>query len=84
MTPFALPDPEMAALATHIRTLRPPDHICRKTKILTTSSVTLERVIPGGGMDDLQLRTDDGRATSSAATAIVFAPSPHNPAPLPF
>jgi alcohol dehydrogenase (cytochrome c) len=64
MPPFALTDPEMTALTAHLRTLRPPAPAARtrpKIKIQTTTGVTLEGVPTGEGIDDLQLRTDDGR-----------------------
>jgi alcohol dehydrogenase (cytochrome c) len=64
MPPFALSDIEMSALVTHLRTLRPlrpAGSELQRAKLRTTDGDTLEGVVTGEGIEDLQLRTGDNR-----------------------
>ena len=66
MPAFPLSDNEMSALVMHLRTLRPSrsaGNELQRAKLPTTSGGTLEGVITGEGIEDLQLRTGEiGRA----------------------
>jgi alcohol dehydrogenase (cytochrome c) len=64
MPAFAFSEAEIAALLAHLRTLRPPRAAGRDAlpvKLQTTTGETLEGIVTGEGVDDLQLRTADGR-----------------------
>jgi alcohol dehydrogenase (cytochrome c) len=64
MPAFAIGDSEMTQLIAHLRTLRPAGNAVRalaRVKVETTDGATLEGVITGQGVDDVQLRTADQR-----------------------
>jgi alcohol dehydrogenase (cytochrome c) len=63
MPPVPLTDAELAAVLVHLRTLRPPPAAKRERtlRITTTTGASLEGAVTGEGLDDLQLRTSDGR-----------------------
>jgi alcohol dehydrogenase (cytochrome c) len=63
MPGVALTDPELTALLAHLRTLRLPAAMKRERtlRITTAAGASLEGIVTGEGIDDLQLRTADGR-----------------------
>ncbi len=64
MPAFALSEGEMTQLVAHLRTMRPPRSGARapvRTKVETTTGATLEGLLLGEGIEDMQLRTDDQR-----------------------
>jgi alcohol dehydrogenase (cytochrome c) len=64
MPAFDLPPAEMQQLIAYLRTLRPPRTGARapaRTRIKMTDGSTLEGALLGEGIEDLQLRSDDGR-----------------------
>jgi len=62
MPPVALTDTELAAVLAYLRTLRPPPAKRERTlRVVTTTGASLEGAVTGEGIDDLQLRTSDGR-----------------------
>ena len=63
MPAFPLEQSQMSQLIAHLRTLRPPRGARAPEKITVqmTTGEPLEGVLLGEGIDDLQLRSDDGR-----------------------
>ena len=64
MPAFGIADTEMATLVAHLRTLRPVTGQAaglKRARIELTSGGTLEGVVTGEGIEDLQLRTADQR-----------------------
>jgi alcohol dehydrogenase (cytochrome c) len=64
MPAFNLSAGDMTALVAHLRTLRPPRgtaHAPDRIKVEATTGETLEGVVTGDGIDDMQLRTADQR-----------------------
>jgi alcohol dehydrogenase (cytochrome c) len=63
MPPVALADAELTAVLAHLHTLRPPGRTRRERaiRLLLTSGETIEGVVTGEGLDDVQLRTSDGQ-----------------------
>ena len=63
MPPVALTDAELSAVLAHLRTLHPAAAAKRERslRVTTTDGMTLEGAVTGEGIDDLQLRTSDGR-----------------------
>ena len=63
MPPVALADAELTAALAHLHTLRPPGRTRRERaiRLLLTSGETIEGVVTGEGLDDVQLRTSDGQ-----------------------
>lgn len=63
MPPVALTSQELRAVLVHLRTLRAPDSGRREPirQITTTTGTVLRGVVTGEGIDDLQIRTEDGR-----------------------
>ncbi len=75
MPAFSLTDSELAAVLAHLRTLRLPAAKGERTlKITTTDGKDLEGVVTGEGIDDLQLRTADGRVHLLRRAAGRFRP----------
>jgi alcohol dehydrogenase (cytochrome c) len=63
MPPVEVSDSELTNLLAHLRTLRPPPRGNRAStvKLTLTDSTTLEGIVTGEGIADLQLRTADGK-----------------------
>lgn len=63
MPAFPLEQQQMNDLIAHLRTLRPlrGARAPARVKVQTTGGAPLEGVLLGEGIDDLQLRSDDGR-----------------------
>ena len=63
MPAISVSDAEMTALLAHLRTLRAPARARRERTVhlQLTSGESLEGVITGEGIDDVQLRSADGR-----------------------
>jgi alcohol dehydrogenase (cytochrome c) len=63
MPAFALREPEMNQLIAHLRTLGRPQTGALappRIKVQTTTGASLEGLLLGEGVDDVQLRSDDG------------------------
>jgi alcohol dehydrogenase (cytochrome c) len=63
MPPVALTGAELTAVLAHLHTLRPsgPTRRERTIRLPLTSGESLEGVVTGEGIDDVQLRTSDGQ-----------------------
>src|SRR5262249_49661089 len=64
MPAFNLADAEMRDLTVYLRSLRPPRPGTRaavRVKLDTTTGSSIEGVLLGEGIEDLQVRSDDGR-----------------------
>src|SRR5689334_21419779 len=63
MPPVAAADDELRVLLAHLRTLRAPGPGSREAirQITTTTGAVLQGVVTGEGIEDLQVRTTDGR-----------------------
>ncbi len=61
MPPQAVPAAEMAALLLHLRSIERREAPLPRTSVRTVDGTLLEGAVLGEGVDDLQLRTADGR-----------------------
>lgn len=61
MPPQAVPPGELASLLTHLRSIQRSQTPLPRRTVQTTDGRTLEGEVLGEGIDDLQLRTPDGR-----------------------
>jgi alcohol dehydrogenase (cytochrome c) len=63
MPPVAVTDEELRVVLAHLRTLRVTGSAGREAirQITTTTGAVLQGVVTGEGIDDLQIRTTDGR-----------------------